>query len=825
MAQGLILLAYNAYYNRFLKSESSLQSYLDNSEGSDYFLMNVNFNPADGLNTTHTIGNGELDNRLEFRDYSFTYALLIEYDPELKTREEIYASENTKIISKWFVLDNDRVRGGQYKITLRRDVLVDYMKQIKKSPIFVEKGIISDVNSPLLLNNEDCRVNQIKKREVLLKDKSTCAWLVMYLKKGVLGSNSVGPNGNGKITVDVPKDNSFIYLELTTPITSWSYYQYVNNDYNTRLENSIIVWHKETSNSISGHKYTLNSNNYREYVLVTNATRSNLFSVHVNIPNLDSAFKPQFNTVTSQLDTAFGFKNLSTLMAFNNKIIKDSTGKYFMCYVESTGNIVTNTYNITSDNAATAKATLANCWNTANGSSQSPNDGAFQTKIKSVAYRIRLEELEDVNTTLDFSTFTGKGTTDSMLFDAICMPFGEIGEYIAYEASEELQTQRERSLRIMNSIATQLTSQYVLDLQLLPYCPVQDVLNDYYSDEDKIYIDEDNIGKLVLRCYDVNGTTDILLVCPSSNFTFDIEQEIKIDDYSDVADNFKIKYLNDCTALRICSPNYNGLFDMNIAKNGGIINSFNVDVTLRPFNPYIHVNPDFNFLYGEDFNDVRGLICNGDFSLGIINDAWNTYEIQNKNYQAIFDRQIQNLDLNNSIARQEAGWGIAAGVLSGGAAGAAGGAIVGGGWGALAGAVIGAGSSAVGGALDWANLQKRQSEARDYAIDNYNLQLGNVRALPYSITKTSALTFNNKLFPFVEIYECSEEEKEAYYNKIYWNGMTIGIIDRIEKYMSNNWANYFRGKLIALYGEEGSNAVENRIIEAINMELMKGVFI
>ena len=107
--QGLILLAYNAYYNRFLKYEASLQDYLDNSEGSDYLIQNVNFNPADGLNTIHIAGNGELDNRLEFRDYSFTYALLIEYNPANKTREEIYADEDTHILSKWFILDNDSV--------------------------------------------------------------------------------------------------------------------------------------------------------------------------------------------------------------------------------------------------------------------------------------------------------------------------------------------------------------------------------------------------------------------------------------------------------------------------------------------------------------------------------------------------------------------------------------------------------------------------------------------------------------------------------------------------------------------------------------------
>ena len=292
----------------------------------------------------------------------------------------------------------------------------------------------------------------------------------------------------------------------------------------------------------------------------------------------------------------------------------------------------------------------------------------------------------------------------------------------------------------------------------------------------------------------------------------------------DVEDNYKKKYLNDCTMVRLCSPNYNGLFEMNLAKNGGLINRFNVDITMRPFNPYIHVNPDFSFLYGNDFNDVRGLICGGDFSLGIINDAWNVYEIQNKNYQAIFDRQIQNLDVNNAITREESLWGAVAGTVQGAGAGAVGGFMASGSpYGAIAGAVVGGVASGVGGAMDIANLEKRQREARSYAVDNYNLQLGNVRALPNSITKTSALTYNNKLFPFIEIYECSEEEKEAYYLKIKYNGMTVSKIGRMENYKSDDGSNsnYFRARLIRIT----NISEDNHYVETINEELMKGVFI
>lgn len=818
MAQGLVLLAYNAYYNRFLKSEASLADYITNSEGSDYLIQNVNFNPSDGLNTSHIIGKGELDHGLSFTDYSYTYALVIEYNSELKTRDEIYADEDTRIISKWFILDNDRTRSGQYKIDLRRDVLVDYMKQIKKSPIFVEKGIISDFDSPLLMNNEDVRLNQIKKEEILLKDRTECPWLVLYVKKGTVGEA-------GSVTVDVPQNDDFVYEKLNVPINQWQYWDYTQAGTNYKKTNRMdFRVHYFWINMNNAYIYKMSSlSPYPSSNSYTIATRGNLSVTNITQAKLDNAYQARAASMINRAVSDFSINLSDPLSVYNGKIIKDSDGKCFKVYVTdaNSGQEQNETFDVKSDNAPLLKSIMLDAWREAAGQpSSTADDRAFQVRSFYNELHITLEELTDVQTTIDFSFYEGTGTKDSMLFDAICMPYGDVRMF-ASGGLIDFYTSAERSLRLMNSLATQLTDQKVLDFQILPYCPVPDLINPIENKRIRFEVLQDT----VLECVFNGEVTDLIIVCGSSNITFDLNYNISLINWDDVPETMFRKYLNDCTMLRICSPNYNGLFEMNLAKNGGAINKFNVDMTLRPFNPYIHVNPDFNFLYGQDFNDQRGLICGGDFSLGIINDAWNVYEIQNKNYQAIFDRQIQNLDVNNAIARQEAGWGMAAGVVSGAASGAAGGAIVGGGWGALAGAVIGAGTSAVGGAMDLANLQKRQQETRSYAIDNYNLQLGNVQALPYSITKTSALTLNNKLFPFVEIYECSDEERLAYYDKIYWNGMTIGIIDRIEKYQSGSWANYFRGKLIALYGEEGSNAVENRIIEAINMELMKGVFI
>ena len=97
----------------------------------------------------------------------------------------------------------------------------------------------------------------------------------------------------------------------------------------------------------------------------------------------------------------------------------------------------------------------------------------------------------------------------------------------------------------------------------------------------------------------------IVYWCTESEFTFDIPCRIDVEN---------VKVETECDMYRLCSPNYSGLFEFNIAKNGGL-SFFNIDCSYKPYQPYIHINPNFGGLYGQDFNDSRGLICGGDFSL------------------------------------------------------------------------------------------------------------------------------------------------------------------------------------------------------------------
>jgi hypothetical protein len=272
-------------------------------------------------------------------------------------------------------------------------------------------------------------------------------------------------------------------------------------------------------------------------------------------------------------------------------------------------------------------------------------------------------------------------------------------------------------------------------------------------------------------------------------------------------------------------------------KNNGML-SFNVDYFFKPYSPYIHVSPYFDGLYGQDFNDPKGLVCSGDFSVSTVADLWEEYQIQNKNYELIFNRQIQNLDINNSIAYEQAeisaylnagstalqgaASGMVAGGLLGGAIGSEAGpygTVIG----AAAGGIVGAGAG-LGGSI-WAMrkdlelLAQSQKEARSFAQDMYTYHLGNIQALPNALTRVTSLTENNKIFPFIEFYDSTDEEKEALRNKLTYNGFTIMRIGKIVDYIQGN-LNYVQGQLIRLTGVEE----DSHVVAEIAKEIEQGAY-
>ena len=185
----------------------------------------------------------------------------------------------------------------------------------------------------------------------------------------------------------------------------------------------------------------------------------------------------------------------------------------------------------------------------------------------------------------------------------------------------------------------------------------------------------------------------------------------------------------------------------------------------------------------------------------------------------MFDRQIKNMDVQNDINKQNARWQLALSPVTGGASLAAAGAQAGG----VQGMAIGAGIGAVGGlatsALDYANNIRMMEENRQYKIDMYGYNLQNIQAIPTSLTKTSALTYNTRVWPFIEYYTCTETERSALKDKMKYNGMTIMKIGKLTDYLLGE-DNFYKGQLIRL-----NIKVDSHMAYEIYNELNKGVYL
>jgi hypothetical protein len=397
-------------------------------------------------------------------------------------------------------------------------------------------------------------------------------------------------------------------------------------------------------------------------------------------------------------------------------------------------------------------------------------------------------------------------------YDMFCIPYGELTMYRTGGA-DPIITSKEVAIDIAQAIQAQAGAGNLYDLQLLPFCPARYCIND--SGMFNLPVAGNRVSLITdgVSYEEVSAA----IWCSESTLEFKIyENNLFLSDMRPKS----LKIDNETKLYRLCDPSYNNYFDFSLSKNGGFVNWWNIDCTYKPYSPYIHVAPDFHFMYGSDFNDCRGLVCGGDFSLPQITSAWADYQLQNKNYNEIFKRQIQNIDVTRKYERVSDIVGAIAGAVgagvSGGNAGAMAGGAVGGAVGAIAGTVISAGA----GAADIYIKEKMYEEQKSFLTDKFNFELGNIQAIPYGLTKVSAFTANNKIFPFLEIYEASQQEIDALSLQIDYEGMTLMVIGNIRDYIIPG--SYIKGRLIRL---DSLNVHEDEhMASAINIELDKGVY-
>ena len=419
-------------------------------------------------------------------------------------------------------------------------------------------------------------------------------------------------------------------------------------------------------------------------------------------------------------------------------------------------------------------------------------DGSFHAEIVSMTHEafsdlyVELLPQEDANAI--YNQFVQLGDAPYGMF---CLPYSDkLKVYSNSAETPDFISDKDVNFQVASQLSALLGDGVIKDLQLLPYCPLQQNILTEYSEPSFSSL---HVSKSVIKAYPKIGTEDKIVGyiywCNKSNFDLKIPYTLNINNY---------KEESELNTYRLCSPGYKSVFEFNAAKNGGI-KYFHVDCTYKPYNPFILIHPYFSVLYGKNYEDNRGLICTDDFSLPIISDQWTTYELNNKNYANTFYREIQSAQLENKYAHYNDIANMFSGTVQGTGSGMMSGMLTGGPIGAGIGGTIGGLSSLSAGIADVSINQKLRNDQIDKAETLFKYNLENIKARPQTVSKSSPIVKNNKQVPFLETYSCSNEEKEAFRAKIKHTGMTIlktSTLRSYVNYIDDVTESYVKGSII-----------------------------
>ena len=782
----VLLSNYNNYYNRTYKRNDTYQEYINASASNILGIdKSYNFNLKDGVNIDHIFNvNSNVDEP--------NYCLLLN-------------ETDNSIASRWFVVEWEKVRGNQYHGILRRDLLADNYEAITTAPCFIEKGYVGPQDSSIF-NKENITVNQIKTSETLLKDDSNTAWIVGYIAQDHPALS------DKQFTLDPEVD-----MVISGNHTDWEYGSLVDGTEHTTLN---ITSPESTMRFVI--RWVTFSNDFRYEFDFNSSSHStkrigppqvlDYWSVNNGQSYLDSNWYSGINWNTC-VDKVFldnpSWTNISDynyLLGLAGKTIQFNDGVYKV-------SLVGETESLQNDWSYWANGELYNYLYSIVDAGADITDTyrypvAYRLQLKK--FRFTLTEVTSVQGSYKYSLPQTVRKLDDAPYKMFCMPYytGEYTYRFSVDGSSYINVDKDVQMAWAMSIAKELGNS-LYDLQILPYCPIT---NWEMATERAIW----SKGKTV--------DVDYVVLKGSSNLNYgycsfcDVSsKEQFLNKYTIEIKNYKVE--NQCDMYRLCSPNYASVFEFNAARNDGV-EGYIVRYTYKPYQPFINVAPKFGRLYGKDFKDNRGLILAGDFSLPIVTDAWINYQLNNKNYQLAFDRQIENMEVNYGWQRAQGIANAVVGTIQGGTTGAMAGGMIGGAPGAVIGGVLGTGASLAGGIMDVNMQEALHNEALDFAKDNFGFQLGNIKALPNTLNKVSSIVANSKLFPFVEYYTCTDEERQALVDKIKYNGMSIGRIGHIIDFKNSSEQTYVKGQLIRLEGKYDTHEINE-----IANEFMKGWYI
>lgn len=309
----LYLLQYNNYYNRIVKKETSLNGYMQFVIGEA--ISNINFIPNDYVDTEQIV-NWSLDNP----DY-------------------LLVTEDNKIVSRWFVVSTSRLREGQLRLTLHRDLVADFYDNLldENTKIFVEKAILPADNN-LIFNNEAMSFNQIKTKETLIKDASGCPWLCVFAAR----DNADGTTKDYQVNLGAS-------VEIGATLTTAQFNSYKNNP---QVKGNAVLF----GVNIFGRRY--NTTNTTDNYFVQNYGDNNTsvseiprpyqllgeFKQNLSVNTVRNSLAPQMENINNNLYTVidgFDGTKYQEFRSLANKNIRvkqsDDSYKYYSVTVQENG--------------------------------------------------------------------------------------------------------------------------------------------------------------------------------------------------------------------------------------------------------------------------------------------------------------------------------------------------------------------------------------------------------------------------------------------------------------------------------------------------------
>lgn len=839
------------YSNKLYSLKNTLSDLM--SQSSEYSLQeNVNFEDTNGLTCQLTINVDYDKANDDFLYYNYCY-------------------DNTNG-THWFITGCSKPRQAQYVYTLVRDVFVDFYDSIINSNAIIKRANQITPVTGLAQYKKTMNLSQIKTREIVLEDGAGKGWIYVYLAK------------NARLTAE---DD---YFKIPKVQNAWNTTVTLTSEMMTNLSaKKLLIMNEmyakfrlrqiessgrnifssqffyQSSRTKCTHNIMTQSSLYSEYYVSGALTEDSVIASYIG---------SQYDTYMTHIKATSEYlidESYNALVGLDGQVVADTSGKLYTVSVTSYPS-PTGSYTVFGT-AEFSKALADNFnWGIEYG------DNPLYFDLQGQAYTITFTLVTEWGSyyyRIPTAWINNRVSTVDCLYDIMAFPIechvitnllGDSGSIIETKEGN-LDTSYTDTMNFVQALKTAM-GDAIYDIQWLPYGPFDadttsgtfyynlknkqgysntratfinttetttktsgDISSSHTGSQTNIVDTEATQVSTTCAAYEGVIQSNVAWInLSSNNYHKTVSKKI----FTNSTNYLTNRIRNETTFLRLCGPNWNSTFEFRDVYNNGF-NGYIIDMTLKPYNPFVRVQPLFDGLYGSNYNDPRGLILKGDFSIEQTTEAYRNYQLNNRNYDLIFNRNMQSLDLKNSVAlRSDAinmgmdAMSIITGSISGASSGAVSGAMTGTAIGAGAGAIAGAVTGVVGGVADLVvNNQLRDMnkslrlDQRDAALKQYQYQLGNIVALPDTLTRSSSFDAMYRVYPVLEVYTCSDEEKAQLNLAVQWNGIEINQISTLKEQIEYQSGELFiSAELIRYYGD-----INDQIYAAINERLASGIYI